>query len=65
MDILHSLTSAFNPKAVAVVGASDRPGSRGSFVWSGVMNGRRVHEAYPGQPEVQVHRCDVVLAFSF
>ena len=25
MDILHSLTSAFNPKAVAVVGASDRP----------------------------------------
>ena len=51
MDILHSLTSAFNPKAVAVVGASDRPGSRGSFVWSGVMNGRRVHEAYPVNPK--------------
>ena len=51
MDILHSLTSAFKPKAVAVVGASDRPGSRGSFVWSGVMNGRRVHEAYPVNPK--------------
>ncbi len=51
MDIDHSLRSAFNPKAVAVVGASDRPGSRGTFVWSGVMNGRRVHEAYPVNPK--------------
>lgn len=51
MDIQHSLNSAFNPQAVAVVGASDRPGSRGTFVWSGVMNGRRVHEAYPVNPK--------------
>ena len=51
MDIQHSLSSAFNPKAVAVVGASDRPGSRGTYVWSGVMNGRRIHEAYPVNPK--------------
>ncbi len=51
MDIQHRLNSAFNPKSVAVVGASDRPGSRGTFVWSGVMNGRRAHEAYPVNPK--------------
>ena len=51
MDIHHSLCSAFNPKAVAVVGASDRPGSRGAHIWSGVMNGRRIHEAYPVNPK--------------
>lgn len=51
MQIQHSLSSAFNPKAVAVVGASDRPGSRGTYVWSGVMNGRRTHEAYPVNPK--------------
>lgn len=51
MDIQHSLSTAFNPKAVAVIGASDRPGSRGTYVWSGVMNGRRIHEAYPVNPK--------------
>ncbi len=51
MDIQHSLSSAFNPKAVAVIGASDRPGSRGTYVWSGVMNGRRIHDAYPVNPK--------------
>ncbi len=51
MDTNHRLLSAVNPKSVAVLGASDREGSRGSFVWRGVMNSRRVLEAYPVNPK--------------
>ncbi len=51
MESNHSLQSAFIPHAVAVVGASDRNGSRGTFVWNGVMNGRRALEAYPVNPK--------------
>ena len=51
MEFNHRLKSAFIPRAVAVVGASDRSGSRGTFVWNGVMNGRRALEAYPVNPK--------------
>lgn len=51
MEVSHSLKSAFIPHAVAVVGASDREGSRGTYVWNGVMNGRRALEAYPVNPK--------------
>lgn len=51
MEVLHTLKSAFIPRAVAVVGASDREGSRGTYVWNGVMNGRRALEAYPVNPK--------------
>lgn len=51
MSVTHRLASAFIPTRVAVVGASDREGSRGRAVWSGVMNSRRVLEAYPVNPK--------------
>ena len=51
MEVLHTLKSAFIPRAVAVVGASAREGSRGTYVWNGVMNGRRALEAYPVNPK--------------
>ena len=51
MDTPHRLLSAVNPQSVAVIGASDRDGSRGSFIWRGVMNSRRVLEAYPVNPK--------------
>lgn len=51
MELTHSLQSAFIPRAVAVVGASDRSASRGTFVWNGVMNGKRALEAYPVNPK--------------
>ncbi len=51
MDTNHRLFSAVNPKSIAVLGASDREGSRGSFIWRGVMNSRRVLEAYPVNPK--------------
>lgn len=51
MQLFNRLQSAFIPKAVAVVGASDRVGSRGTYVWNGVMNGRRALEAYPVNPK--------------
>ena len=51
MENNHRLLSAINPKSVVVLGASDREGSRGSFVWRGVMNSRRVLEAYPVNPK--------------
>lgn len=51
MDFSHRLGSAFVPHAVAVVGASDRVGSRGTFVWNGVMNSRLALEAYPVNPK--------------
>lgn len=51
MEITHRLQSAFIPRAVAVVGASDRSGSRGTFVWNGVMNSRLALQAYPVNPK--------------
>ncbi len=51
MEVSHSLKSAFIARSVAVVGASDREGSRGTYVWNGVMNGRRALEAYPVNPK--------------
>lgn len=51
MTASHRLCSAFIPASVAVVGASDREGSRGRAIWSGVMNSRRVLEAYPVNPK--------------
>lgn len=51
MDNNHRLRSAINPASVVVVGASDREGSRGSYLWRSVMNSRRVLEAYPVNPK--------------
>ena len=51
MSNTHRLLSAVNPQSVAVLGASDREGSRGSAIWRGVMNSRRVLEAYPVNPK--------------
>lgn len=51
MEFTHRLKGALIPRAVAVVGASDRSGSRGTYVWNGVMNGRRSLEAYPVNPK--------------
>ena len=51
MSNTHRLLSAVNPQSVAVLGASDREGSRGSFIRRGVMNSRRVLEAYPVNPK--------------
>ncbi len=51
MDFSHPLKSAFIPRSVAVVGASDRKGSRGTLIWTGVMNSHRILQAYPVNPK--------------
>ena len=51
MDFSHRLKSAFIPRSVAVVGASDRKGSRGTLIWNGVMNSHRILQAYPVNPK--------------
>jgi len=51
MSFPHRLEYAFIPRSVAVVGASDRIGSRGTLVWNGVMNSRRVMQAFPVNPK--------------
>ncbi len=51
MQPSHRLRKAFVPACVAVIGASDRAGSRGTFIWNGVMNSERALEAYPVNPK--------------
>ncbi len=51
MVFSHPLKSAFIPRSVAVVGASDRKGSRGTLIWNGVMNSHRILQAYPVNPK--------------
>lgn len=48
---IHRLKKAFVPDSVAVIGASDRAGSLGTFVWNGVSNSNRVMQAYPVNPK--------------
>lgn len=51
MEFSHRLKRAFIPNSVAVVGASDRKGSRGTLIWNGVMNSHRILQAYPVNPK--------------
>lgn len=51
MDFSHRLKRAFIPRSVALVGASDRVGSRGTLIWNGVMNSHRILQAYPVNPK--------------
>lgn len=51
MEFTHRLKRAFIPRSVALVGASDRIGSRGTLIWNGVMNSHRILQAYPVNPK--------------
>ena len=51
MNFSHRLKRAFIPRSVALVGASDRVGSRGTLIWNGVMNSHRILQAYPVNPK--------------
>ena len=51
MNFSLRLKRAFIPRSVALVGASDRVGSRGTLIWNGVMNSHRILQAYPVNPK--------------
>ena len=36
---VRNLDALFRPKSVAVIGASERPGSTGAMVWARVLEG--------------------------
>ena len=56
----HQLDHLFNPRCVAVIGASDKKGSVGTKVFSNILNGHYLGKLYPVNPkhkEVQGRIC--------
>ncbi len=51
MDIQHCLHRALAPKNIAVLGASDRVGSRGTILWSSLVNGQFKGKIYAVNPK--------------
>lgn len=47
MEIIDNLDVFLNPKAVAVIGASERPGSWGSYIMRGLLSRRYPGKIYP------------------
>lgn len=51
MDTSHQLHSAFVPKSIAVVGASDRENSRGTALWKNLVASGYTGRIYPVNPK--------------
>ncbi|WP_193425387.1 CoA-binding protein, partial [Paraburkholderia kirstenboschensis] len=48
---VRNLDALFRPKSVAVIGASERPGSTGAMVWSRVLEGGFEGPLWPVNPK--------------
>lgn len=53
MDTPHFLRAAMVPRSIAVVGASERPGSPGTFLWASVLAGGFQGQAWPVNPKYE------------
>lgn len=51
MTIPEPLNAFLNPKSVAVIGATERPGSWGSFIVKGLLSGPFPGRIYPVNPQ--------------
>ncbi|MEG0822646.1 MAG: bifunctional acetate--CoA ligase family protein/GNAT family N-acetyltransferase [Burkholderiaceae bacterium] len=51
MDAHHFLRAAMLPRSIAVVGASERPGSPGAYLWSSVLAGGFKGDAWAVNPK--------------
>lgn len=51
MDFRHYLDVLFNPKSIAVVGASEKDGSLGKTMWTQITTGRIPAELFPVNPK--------------
>ncbi|HZZ09131.1 MAG TPA: CoA-binding protein, partial [Paraburkholderia sp.] len=51
---VRNLDALFRPKSVAVIGASERPGSTGAMVWSRVLEGAFDGPLWPVNPKYDV-----------
>ncbi|RKF46072.1 GNAT family N-acetyltransferase [Paraburkholderia fungorum] len=51
---VRNLDALFRPKSVAVIGASERPGSTGAMVWSRVLEGGFDGPVWPVNPKYSV-----------
>ena len=51
MDTSHQLHSAFVPKSIAVIGASDRENSRGTALWKNLVASGYTGRIYPVNPK--------------
>ena len=49
----HHLTPALIPNTVAVIGASDRVGSRGTVLWKSLLDGKFVGKIFPVNPKYE------------
>ena len=50
---VRNLDALFRPKSVAVVGASERPGSTGAMVWARVLEGGFGGPLWPVNPKYE------------
>ncbi|MDE1010445.1 MAG: CoA-binding protein, partial [Paraburkholderia fungorum] len=51
---VRNLDALFRPKSVAVIGASERPGSTGAMVWSRVLEGGFNGPLWPVNPKYEM-----------
>jgi acetyl coenzyme A synthetase (ADP forming)-like protein len=54
ISLLKSLNAAFNPKTVAVIGASGTPGKIGYIIFNNLIKGRFKGRVYPVNPNTKV-----------
>ena len=53
MNTSHQLNQALKPRSIALIGASDRPNSRGAGLWRNLVNGGFQGALYPINPKYQ------------
>ena len=53
MNTSHQLSQALKPRSIALIGASDRPNSRGAVLWRNLVNGGFQGALYPVNPKYQ------------
>ena len=53
MNTSHQLNQALKPRSIALIGASDRPNSRGAVLWRNLVNGGFQGSLYPINPKYQ------------
>jgi acetyltransferase len=58
---VRNLDALFRPKSVAVIGASERPGSTGAMVWARVLEGGFDGPVWPVNPKYQTLAGHVVI----
>jgi acetyltransferase len=58
---VRNLDALFRPKSVAVIGASERPGSTGAMVWARVLEGGFEGPVWPVNPKYQTLAGHVVI----